>query len=323
MGTSATNVPRGRFLTPHLDLQPGVEKLVADPWDLLRGKDVFRDRARLAADLVDSDLQHWAPNCCTFSRARERPIPGVANPPIPLRSSDFPRGIPDVVDNLHPSKRRKLDLDTDMADLAADECLKAYESGKFFSLEHPRNSIARNLESWTRLEGLEGVYKTEYHSCMFEGSKRRKSQVLIHNVRCLHTRLNKICMNSKKCSRTGKPHHSWKPRVKNGRVTSFATGEEREYPAGFCAEYAGALKESGPADLHSFLEVFSGPNAPLSRAVALAWDLPPPVPPAVQPKIGAERSELEPPVWVSTSQTNTIEYLLLIKTFNWKLHPEL
>ena len=34
-----------------------------------------------------------APPCGTASRARERPIPGVPNPPAPLRSSEFPDGV--------------------------------------------------------------------------------------------------------------------------------------------------------------------------------------------------------------------------------------
>lgn len=40
------------------------------PWDLLRGRDVFRDSVLLTSELEDSMLQHWAPNCGTFSRAR-------------------------------------------------------------------------------------------------------------------------------------------------------------------------------------------------------------------------------------------------------------
>ena len=74
-------------------------------------------------------------------------------------------------------------------------------------------------------------------------------------------------------------HQEWAPRVVNGRVVSFATGEEREYPKEFCAAYAkGLLKAVGQDDM-TFLEVFSGPNAPLSCGVAEAFgvEVPPPV----------------------------------------------
>ena len=39
---------------------------------------------------------HFAPVCGTASRAREIPQPGVANLPRPLRSLDFPLGLPDL-----------------------------------------------------------------------------------------------------------------------------------------------------------------------------------------------------------------------------------
>ena len=218
------------------------------PWDLLRGRDVFRDSILLTSELEDSMLQHWAPNCGTFSRARERLIPGAVFSPPPLRSDEFPRGIPEVIVSLPAPKRRKLELDTD-------------------SLENPKNSIARELDTWKALEGAEGVFSTEYHACMFEGSRRRKAQVLIHNYPPLE-RVGKLCDRSGLCSRTGKPHLSWRPRVVGGRVTSFATSEEREYPAGFCDCYASALEDlpEGP-----FVEIFSGKNAPLSASLAKAW----------------------------------------------------
>lgn len=55
-----------------------------------------------------------------------------------------------------------------------------------------------------------------------------------------------------------------------GRVTSFATSEEREYPAGFCDCYASALEDlpEGP-----FVEIFSGKNALVSASLAKAWEV--------------------------------------------------
>ena len=152
------------------------------PWDLMRGFDVFRDSVLLHSTLSQVDFQHWAPNCGTFSRARERPIPGVANPPVPLRSDECPFGIPSVLSTLPPAKRRKVELDTDMAVMAADSSLRAHRNGRYFGLEHPKNSIARRLPGWETLEQEVGVFVSEYHACMFEGSRRRKAQILIHNI---------------------------------------------------------------------------------------------------------------------------------------------
>ena len=173
--------------------------------------------------------------------------------------------------------------------MAAEDCIESHRAGRYFSLEHPKNSIARRLDSWQELEGLQGVFSTEYHACMFKDCRRRKSQVLIHNIPGLVSYIGRLCSNSKICSRTGVSHLSWKPSVINGRVTSFPTGEEREYPQGFCAAYAlgiGTLQEED----QSFLEVFSGANAPLSQAVAGMWGLQP-IRTAAPLLIGGEKFE--------------------------------
>ncbi len=41
-------------------------------------------------------VQHWAPQCSTFSRLGERPLPEVLNRkwPVPLRSAEHPEGLP-------------------------------------------------------------------------------------------------------------------------------------------------------------------------------------------------------------------------------------
>ena len=241
---------------------------------MLRGRDVFQEGEALNKALDESLVRHWAPNCSTFSRAREKPIPGVTFSPTPLRDDENPCGIPSVVAELPPAKRRRLDLDTQMADMAAKDCISSHRAGRYFSLEHPKNSIARRLDSCVELEGLPGVFTTEYHACMFEGCRRRKSQVLIHNIPGMVEYVSRRCNCSKTCTRTGVSHLSWKPLVVNGRVTSFPTGEEREYPKGFCTAYAAGIGTLQEED-QSFLEIFSGANAPLSEAVASFWELPP------------------------------------------------
>ena len=164
--------------------------------------------------------------------------------------------------------RLRLEKDTEMADSAAVTCLKRHKEGKFFSLEHPGRSIALDLESWRALANEQGVFVTPYHTCMFDGSSRRKSQVLIHNLACLKG-MGRVCSNSKICDRSGKPHHKWRPIVNMGRVSQYVTGEEREYPKGFCSSYAACLNDSVQKSLlSSFVEIYSGPNAPLSNAIS-------------------------------------------------------
>ena len=80
------------------------------------------------------------------------------------------------------------------------------------------------------------------------------------------------------CDRTGKPHESWEPIVQDGLVTAFRSKEEAEYPSGLCEAFAEAAvrrfekrgmdaKDEAKAESH-FIEIFSGPNAPLSKAMA-------------------------------------------------------
>ena len=154
---------------------------------------------------------------------------------------------------------------THMADLAADSCKKCHEEGRFFTLEHPARSLALHLESWKKLLGCKGVFCVFYTTCMFKGSKRRKCQVLICNHEVFHV-MEKCCSQRGVCERTGEKHLKWRPATANGSVVQFHTGDEREYPVGFCEAYAECAVEVLQAS-GRFVEIFSGPNAPLSQAV--------------------------------------------------------
>lgn len=243
-----------------------------DPWDLLRGRDVFRDVSLLEKTLRFTEMAHWAPNCATFSKARERPIPGVKNAPKPVGNETHPEGIPSALSSMSVKSRKRLELDTEMADMAARDCLRRHRNGKRFGLEHPEGSIARQLPSWRELQEEPGVFCAKYHACMFSPCKRRKRQVLIHNVPELDEGLGLVCHNERCCERTGLAHLSWKPKVDKGKVVSFSTGDERECPLEFCERYAEAMRKhhGGKGDF-SFVEIFSGPNAPLSCAMAKAF----------------------------------------------------
>ena len=77
-----------------------LSKPTTEPWDIRRTvpRDVMAQRADLVDEVRGADIQHWVPNCSTMSRAREVPIPGVRHPPRPLRSPDFPEGLPELWD---------------------------------------------------------------------------------------------------------------------------------------------------------------------------------------------------------------------------------
>ena len=67
------------------------------------------------------------------------------------------------------------------------------------------------------------------------------------------------------CDRRGAPHLRWCPTT-CGKVVQFTTGDEREYPHGFCSEYT-LCASSVLGSRRTFVEVFLGPNALPSREV--------------------------------------------------------
>ena len=46
-------------------------------------------------------LAHFAPSCGTASKARERKVPGISNPPRPLRSESYPDGLAGLTEQEH------------------------------------------------------------------------------------------------------------------------------------------------------------------------------------------------------------------------------
>lgn len=128
----------------------------AEPWDKLRGDqfDVIANESTLDEVVSDSASLHLGPNCGTFTRARERPIPGVRNSPLPLRSNDHPEGLPYLAQPRWKRMRERVERDTYMAKSAARRCINFLKAGLPFTLEHPGNSIAKELKEWQELVAL-------------------------------------------------------------------------------------------------------------------------------------------------------------------------
>ena len=246
----------------------------AEPWDHLRGAErfcVFKNRVRLLDECANSAIESWAPNCATFSRARERPIPGVPNSPKPLRSITKPRGLDHILKlPSHARSRIRVEQDTEMAELSARRCMAKHKADLGFLLEHPGNSIAHHLDAWINLKNEPGVSTVKHHHCMFEGCTHRKFQTVYTNIPELAKALDRICLNPRCCTRTGQLHPTWEHQVEGGAVTKFATRDLAEYPRGYCTVVAEAviqyLSRVGCSKRYSFIEIFCGKNAPLTTA---------------------------------------------------------
>ena len=269
--------------------------LVAEPWDKLRGRlvdgwseydvTVPANEARLRSQAALSLTQHWAPDCSTFSRALDKPIPGAkeGQGPMAMRSKEFPEGLP-----WQELKARfkwtakvvkdKLKLHNMLAGLAAAECLKAARQGRYVIVENPAQSYLWDLPAFRELARLQGMEFITFHNCAF-GGQRRKYTAFLTNVPGMREACGIHCTargDEAPCDFSGRPHKTWAPTWKDGRAVTV-TETEAEYPQDLCKAMAGpiamcpgAAPELAARFPYVFLEVYSGPNAPLTQAVRAA-----------------------------------------------------
>ena len=261
------------------------------PWDLLRG--VVKDGVnsfdvlnaghaeRLALKAAVSFIQHWAPQCRTFSCLREKHIPGVAcaKQPRPCRDGDHPEGLPEIM-AVDSELRQKVRGDTKMAVLAFTQCALAAASGRHFIIENPTNSWIWELDVAKALAGMEGVRVVLLHNCAF-GSDRRKATTLLTNMAEVEEECGRVCGETRakaSCPFLGRPHTPWDPNVNTKGDFAVPSKGESQYPAQLCESIAKAcmrrkraMEESGAVMMPTlFIEIFSGPEAPLTQAVARA-----------------------------------------------------
>ena len=212
---------------------------VAEPWDILiENRDVLARSNEVTEIARNSRIRHWGPNCATFTRAREKPIPGVKNPPRPLRSREWPEGLP----GLRPHDSERVRKDTVMAKMAAADCQLAHSQGDGFTLEHPGRSLAHELSEWKQLAATPGVFQVFHHHCMFADCRHRKYQVVYTNILEVVDEIGLLCKSEAVCSRTGEPHEPWGHKVQHGRVIAFSTAPLSEYPKELCDAQARAYK---------------------------------------------------------------------------------
>ena len=159
-----------------------------------------------------------APPCGTCSRARGIPIRlphGKTIPgPMPLRSDQFPDGLPSLVG----VNRVRVNAANALYKFIIEICLFCINAGLTVCIENPRSSIYWRTSFFRPLVPL--LTFTIHQACAY-GSQRPKWTALAHNTITLKN-LNLICPG---LSATHK-HHTW------GLVDSktFSTAEETAYP---------------------------------------------------------------------------------------------
>ena len=158
---------------------------------------------------------HLGPPCGTSSRARD-----IRPGPPPLRSSEFPEGLP----CLHGVNLRRVQAANSLYQLSAEVFRYCMESGTLCTVENPERSYMWETKYFTSLSQDQLKYQALLHHCMF-GSSRKKSTRLLATF-------PQILKLAVKCN--GQHQHA-----KWGRIRKkWATAEEVEYPSGLCQAWS-------------------------------------------------------------------------------------
>ena len=220
----------------------------------------------------------WAPPCGTCSLARNiqlrdafgRKIQG----PVPLRSSEFPEGLP----GLQSKDRRRVSAANRLYEFLSEVIKEAIHRGLIIVVENPRSSIFWQTRFWKAV--AKSFNYTAHQACSYGGS-RPKWTVLAWN----HDRFSQINL----CCAGESPSHVHKPWgiVHSEQGTHFSTSEEAAYPRGLARAiakaFADVLVQHGWSPPHEFFQHTSA-DVPLKtmRAIATAQPKASRIPPVVR-----------------------------------------
>ena len=187
--------------------------------DLLQQKD-----RKLLWEWLHSPLLlyvHFAPVCGTASKAREIPRAGVPNLPKPLRSLEFPLGLP----MLSNSEQLRVSLANDLFDITCDMFEFCVARGILASIENPRGSYFWCLPKVLALLKRYSLYAADFQACMF-GSERDKWTRIMASFQ-------QIEQMSVSCNRKH-VHKGWGFTIGADGQKTWATSVESQYPRQLC-----------------------------------------------------------------------------------------
>eukprot|EP00435_Cladocopium_sp_Y103_P017156 s916_g4.t1 len=163
---------------------------------------------------------HYGLPCGTSSRAREIPLGPDQHGPRPLRSDEFPDGLP----HLEGKDKERLRLANLVYEAACRLILLCHTLGVHWTVEQPARSIFWLTSFWKTVLATITPWFVTFHSCMY-GGLRPKRTTLAGDLECLQE-LAAECTNQH-------VHLPW-----GTTQYGFATAEEVEYPLQLCKRWA-------------------------------------------------------------------------------------
>ncbi|CAE7241857.1 unnamed protein product [Symbiodinium sp. CCMP2592] len=154
-----------------------------------------------------------APPCGTSSRAREIALPGPS--PAPLRSLDFPDGLP----HLSGLSMVRVNKANQLYHFTSTICAEAHRRSLIIAVENPRSSLYWSTSFWKAASAFCPMH-TDFQHCAF-GGRRPKWTRLCHNHHAFHA-LHRVCPGGA-CA----AHHLPWGRGEDG---AFATVAESAHP---------------------------------------------------------------------------------------------
>ena len=164
---------------------------------------------------------HFAPVCGTASRAREIPRPGVFNLPRPLRSLDFPLGLPD----LEGDELKRVEIANFLFQYTCDLFSMCVRRNILATVENPRGSYFWLTPFMLELMRIYPLYATDFQACMY-GSKRDKWTRIVASF-------PEVLQMDLVCDRKHQ-HTGWGFTTDAAGRKIWATSEESQYPRKLC-----------------------------------------------------------------------------------------
>ena len=164
---------------------------------------------------------HFAPVCGTASKAREIPRPELAMAPRPLRSAEFPLGLP----TLSPEEKKRVDIANELFWYTCQLFAFCISRGVLATMENPRGSYLWIIPYFLQLQRNYPLFATDFQACMY-GSMRDKWTRIIASFAEI-TQMDATCDRSHK-------HLGWGFTTDAQGRKVWATSEESQYPRKLC-----------------------------------------------------------------------------------------